>query len=86
MTKRIHGDSAIGGGHIGYIDDKDFLGECPSCGAALTTALIAHPVTGREARVLVHPLPFCTYYADTDPSDIARDIAKALQERKKNPS
>jgi hypothetical protein len=79
MTKRLHDESAAGGGFLGIYDEGARLGECPSCKADLHVGLIEHPVTGLSARVIIHPMPFCTYYAETDPDEIARAIVKARQ-------
>ena len=76
-TKRMHGLDAAGAGDAGPVDDGDLLGPCPSCGAELRVGPVNNPRTGRVERALMHPVPFCTYYGDTDPDTIERDIARA---------
>jgi hypothetical protein len=56
------------------------LGPCPSCGTELLAALVKNPNTGRIARALMHPMPFCTYYGETDPATIERDVERAKKE------
>jgi hypothetical protein len=78
--KRIHDLSAAGAGDAGNIDNGEPLGPCPSCGAELIVALATHPQTGRVESALMHPVPFCTYYGETDPAAIARDVERAKKE------
>jgi hypothetical protein len=77
--KRVHGSSAAGAGDIGSVDDGDLLGPCPSCAADLRVGYASHPRTGRLARMITHPIPFCTYYGETDPTTIERDVHRARE-------
>jgi len=78
--KRVHGLDAAGAGDLGKIDSAaDPLGPCPSCAADLTVGHALNPHTGRVERVIMHPLPFCTYYGQTDPEIIERDIRRARE-------
>lgn len=79
IAKRVHGPAAAGGGDAGSVDDGDFLGPCPSCAADLRVGYVQHPITGRAARVITHPMPFCTYYGATDPTTIERDVRRARE-------
>lgn len=74
-SKRVHGLNAAGGGDAGGVHHDEVLGPCPSCGAELYAGPVEDPRTGRVARALMHPIPFCTYYGETDPDTIERDIA-----------
>jgi hypothetical protein len=74
---RPHGWDAAGGGNVGGVMADEVVGPCPSCGAELLACRLKNPVTGRIERALMHPVPFCTYYGETDPVDIERDIKSA---------
>ena len=78
--KRVHGLDKAGGGDARAIDSDEVLGPCPSCAADLCVGRVANPSTGRIERALMHPVPFCTYYGETDPAAIERDIACAQKE------
>ena len=78
--KRVHGLDKAGAGDAGAIDSEDVIGPCPSCGADLSAGRAQNPHTGRVERVLMHPVPFCTYYGETDPDAIERDIKRAQEE------
>lgn len=75
-SKRIHGLDAAGAGDVGDVDGGEFLGPCPSCGAELLVVRVQNPRTGRVERAILHPVPFCTYYGETDPTAIERDVAQ----------
>jgi hypothetical protein len=77
--KRVHGLNAAGAGDVGGVDEGEVLGPCPSCGADLRVAYVKNPRSGRIERALMHPVPFCTYYGETDPTTIER----AVEERAK---
>jgi hypothetical protein len=77
--KRVHGSAAAGAGDVGSVDDGDYLGPCPSCAADLRVGYATHPRTGCPARVITHPMPFCTYYGETDPTTIERDVHRARE-------
>ena len=77
--KRKHGLSAAGAGDLGAVDDGDLLGPCPSCAAELRVSHAQNPHTGRVERVIIHPVPFCTYYGETDPATIERDVRRAQE-------
>ncbi len=76
-NKRPHGLNAAGAGDVGSIDDGEVVGPCPSCGAELRAGRARNPITRRVERALMHPVPFCTYYGETDPATIERDVAEA---------
>ena len=78
--KRVHGLDAAGAGDAGDVDVGDVLGPCPSCGADLYVGSVENPRTGRVDRALMHPVPFCTYYGETDPDAIERAIKHASEE------
>ncbi len=77
--KRIHNLDAAGGGDAGAVPDGEVLGPCPSCSADLRVSHARDPRTGRVGRVIMHPVPFCTYYGETDPETIERDV-RALED------
>ena len=81
IDKRVHGLDAAGAGDAGAVDGGEVLGPCPSCGADLHVGRVENPRTGRVERALMHPVPFCTYYGETNPATIERAIAR---ERKEN--
>lgn len=74
MSKRIHGLDAAGAGDVGAIEPGTSIGPCPSCGTELRVTLAMNPATGRRERALIHTVPFCTYYGETDPEQIERDV------------
>lgn len=80
MTKRRHDLSAASGGDVGAVDDGDFLGPCPSCATELHVGRALNPGTGRVERVIMHAVPFCTYFGETDPVTIERDVHCALKD------
>jgi hypothetical protein len=77
--KRLHGLNAAGAGDVGSVDGEEVLGPCPSCSAELLVAHVKNPRTGRIERALMHPVPFCTYYGETDPTTIERDIDEHMK-------
>ena len=79
-SKRIHGLDKAGAGDAGAVESEYVIGPCPSCGADLFIGYAEDPRTKRVLRGLMHPVPFCTYYGETDPRDIERDIERAQKE------
>jgi hypothetical protein len=77
--KRIHGLDKAGAGDAGAIEGGDVLGPCPSCGADLHVCQAENPRTGRVERAIMHPVPFCTYYGETDSEAIERAIKQAIE-------
>jgi hypothetical protein len=75
--KRIHGIDAAGAGDVGAIAMGTSIGPCPSCGAELRVTSAVNPTTGRRERALIHPVPFCAYYGETDPTQIECDVEEA---------
>lgn len=75
-SNRPHGLEDAGGGNLGGVMPDEVVGPCPSCGAELLACHVKNPVTGHVERALMHPVPFCTYYGETDPAMIARDIER----------
>lgn len=78
--KRIHDLRAAGAGDVGSVSGGDVLGPCPSCDAELLVVHVENPNTRRVERGIMHPVPFCTYYGETDPLIIERDVARAKKE------
>lgn len=78
--KRIHDLRAAGAGDVGDVAGGTVIGPCPSCGAELSVAHVENPHTGRVERALMHPVPFCTYYGETDSAVIERAITRAKKE------
>lgn len=78
--RRVHGLEAAAAGDVGDVDVGDVLGPCPSCAAELRVCRAQNPSTGRVERAIVHPVPFCTYYGETDPEAIERDVARSREE------
>jgi hypothetical protein len=78
IDKRIHGIEAAGAGDLGPVDADERVGPCPSCGAELSACRALNPATGRVERALTHPVPFCTYFGETDPEE----IEGAIEERR----
>ena len=79
-NKRVHGLEAAAAGEVGSVDADEILGPCPSCAAELRVGRVKNPSTGRVGRALMHPVPFCTYYGETDPASIEGDIERAQKE------
>jgi hypothetical protein len=74
--KRLHGIEAAGAGSVGAVADGQIIGPCPSCGAELRIGMAQNPVTTFIERALMHPVPFCTYFGETAPEAIERDIKR----------
>lgn len=74
-----HGADQCGAGDLGDIADAgERLGPCPSCGASIEIGLAPDPLNGyKRTRVLLHVMPFCTYFGITDTDQIASDIEAA---------
>ena len=79
MTPRRHDLNAASGGDVGAVEDGDLLGPCPSCAAELRVGRALNPGTGRVERVIMHAVPFCTYFGETDPTAIERDVRRAKE-------
>jgi hypothetical protein len=78
MRRRdLHGLEAAGAGEVVTLDAGEPLGACPSCGAPLSVVHAEDPSTRRICRALLHPVPFCTYFGETDPSVIERAVQRA---------
>ena len=83
MTRRRHDLNAAGGGDVDVVDDGALLGPCPSCAAGLRVGRALNPSTGRVERVIMHAVPFCTYFGETDPAAIERDVQRSNKEKKR---
>jgi hypothetical protein len=82
MRRDLHGLDAASAGDLGIVGAGEPLGLCASYGAKLRIVHAEDPHTRRVCRAITHPVPFCTYFGETDPSMIERDI----QHAKKTPS
>lgn len=50
------------------------IGTC-KCGATLSIGTANDPLQrDKPTACLMHPMPFCAYYANTDPEQILRDV------------
>lgn len=76
MPRDLHGLDAAGAGNLGAVSAGELLGLCPSCGSELHIVYAEDPRTRRRCRAMTHPVPFCTYFGETDPSVIERDIQR----------
>lgn len=74
--KRVHGLAAAGAGDLGAVPDGEALGACPACGADLRICAAVNPRSGQLERAMQHPVPFCSYFGETDPAEIERAIAR----------
>lgn len=77
VEKRIHGSEKAGAGDLGQIDEVltgEVVGACPSCHAALSIGSGVDPKTGKPASSLLHPMPFCSYFGETEPEAILKAI------------
>lgn len=72
--RRKHDISACGAGDAGVMPVGKVIGACPSCGAELSSVQMKDPRTGQVGRALAHPAPFCSYFGETDPATIEREI------------
>jgi len=72
--KRIYPASAASGGNIESLHSDAVLGPCPSCQATLRFGIAKDPQTEKLVRVLMHPIPFCGYFGETDPAEIVRRV------------
>lgn len=76
MPRDLHGLDAAGAGDLGTVSNGESLGLCPSCSSELHVVYAENPHTGHVGRAITHPVPFCTYFGETDPSVIERDIQR----------
>ena len=74
--KRVHDLAAAGAGDLGSVAIGNVLGSCPSCGAELRTGVVMHPHSGRSKRALQHPVPFCSYFGETNAGEIEQEIVR----------
>jgi len=74
MRRDLHGLDAAGAGDVGTVGAGEPLGPCPSCGSELSVVLAKDPRSGGMGRAILHPVPFCTYFGETDPSVIERAV------------
>lgn len=72
--RRVHGSEAAGAGDLGSVQAGEVIGACPSCGAALLAGTTTNPASGRVERGLLHPMPFCSYFGETDADEIEREV------------
>jgi hypothetical protein len=77
MRRDLHGLDAAGAGDLGVVSAGEVLGPCPSCGSELHVVYAEDPYTRQRCRAMTHPVPFCTYFGETDPFVIERDIQHA---------
>ena len=75
-TARAHGLSAAGAGDAGNVADVRPLGPCPGCGANLHVGSAWDPVTSRQQPALLHAMPFCTYFGETEPEVIHEEVRR----------
>jgi hypothetical protein len=52
----------------------EVLGACPACRAELRVGDLLNPLSGLVERSLLHPAPFCTYFGETDSSEIVAEV------------
>jgi hypothetical protein len=76
--RRVHGPAAAGAGQLDDFVEGAVVGPCPSCGTELRVGAALNPATSHVERILLHPIPFCTYYGESSPDDIVR----AIEERR----
>lgn len=74
---RMHDISAAGAGDLGIIPDGESIGPCPSCRAELRVCDTLNPRTGQIERAMQHPVPFCSYFGDTDAAEIERAVKES---------
>ncbi len=73
-NKRIHNLETATGGDVNDVTALKLLGHCPSCAAELRIGFAKHPHTGQMTKALLHAVPFCTYFVETDPAEVERDV------------
>lgn len=76
---RRHGIERAGAGDVGFIELGQVLGPCPRCGAILHVTFADDPKSGRRGRAITHPVPFCSYYGETDPAAIEAAIKRGAK-------
>lgn len=73
-AKRKHDISAAGAGDLGVVPGGAVLGPCPSCQAEIRSVMVPNPNSGQVERALMHPVPFCSYFGETDSAKIEHEI------------
>ncbi len=76
VVKRRHSLTDAGAGDLGLVPSGEVIGACPSCQAELRICLTLNPISGNFDRAMQHPVPFCTYFGETDPAEIERAIVR----------
>lgn len=76
QQQRMYGFEAAGAGEAELVSDDGVLGACPSCGAELHVGDALNPLSSRVERSLQHPIPFCSYFGETEPAEIEREIGR----------
>lgn len=55
------------------VHSSHVIGSC-KCGALLSVGTASNPANGEPSTCLLHPMPYCAYYANTEPEQILRDV------------
>jgi hypothetical protein len=76
---RRHGIERAGGGDVGDVAEGEILGPCPSCGDVLRITRAKDPLSGRHGSAILHPVPFCSYFGETDPIAIEAAIVRGAK-------
>lgn len=79
---RLHGVDACAAGDLVALSEADDLGPCPSCGAMIATSNESNPHNGGQIEpTVIHPIPFCAYFGQTDADAIVHDMLVAAQSK-----
>lgn len=73
-ARAVHGVEACGAGDLGKTSLGMVIGKCPSCGKPISGGETVDPRTGLQTRFLSHPIPFCSYFGETEPERIMREM------------
>jgi hypothetical protein len=78
---RPHGVDACGAGDVDVdMQVAEELGPCPSCAEMLMTSYEPHPgFDGQMLPTVIHPIPFCDYFGQTEADQIVSDMLNAGQ-------
>lgn len=73
----MHGADKAGAGNLGSVELGERIGACRVCGADLNEVWTEHPHhPGILARAISHPVPFCTYFGETDPETVEAEAIR----------
>lgn len=76
---RVHDHEATHG-DLGEIPNSEVLGQCPSCEAEIRGGNTWNPDLQCMSRVVMHPIPFCSYFGNTAAGIFEAEVKARMRE------